>query len=504
MQVRGKFVEFSEDKGSVEKVLTATKLPEGGNSHSTYSPYHLEDKVNFDGVGNATTWAADVRRRKNVKCYVQGSGWRKKVLCHVQGRGRRKRKKSVGCGSERRDNALMGALVFALYNPGRGVAEEWFRWMSCNGLITTWDRFVESVKNRFGPSKYEDPRGALSMLLHLGTVEDNQREFENLMNRITDIPDSLLTPFYISGLKPHLQRELLASKPMTLGYVFLLARIIEARFEVSAEKEQNIKEKVDTPLSMQSEEASPVVKGPLDASEDTLLSWRSEDPNFKIQENMVEYVRALNVAPLEVVFAGPVDEVSSVIDDVFDIGESNVESMQVRGKFTKFSEDRGSVEKVLSATKLPEGGNSHSEYSPYHLEGKVNFEGVGNVTACSGRMKRKKSVGYGSERRDCALMGASIFALYNPGPGSFAQGRIWDPRIKNAFQNNTLGVLIMATLRSISRLCNRISSTKFNTKSFDSSSFIKATLNPKNCSSSRTTSRYFNAFMTHLARFLDR
>ncbi|GJZ87383.1 hypothetical protein Tco_0658993 [Tanacetum coccineum] len=244
--------------------------------------------------------------------------------------------------------------------------------MSWNGLITTWDRFVESVKNRFGSSKYEDPRGALSKLLHLGTVEDYQREFEKLMNRVTNILDSLLISFYIFGLKLHLQRELLASKHMTLGYVFSLARIIEAHFEAIAEKERSIKEKAYTTLSLPSEEASLVVKGPLDASEDTLLSLRSEDPNFKIQENEVEYVRALNDAPLEVVFAGPVDE--------------------VRGKFVEFSKDKRSVEKVLSATKLPEGGNSHSAYSPYHLEGKVNFERVGNVTPWAAKVEKRKIV----------------------------------------------------------------------------------------------------------------
>ncbi|GKB01594.1 ty3-gypsy retrotransposon protein [Tanacetum coccineum] len=48
-----------------------------------------------------------------------------------------------------------------------GAAAEWFQWMSRNGLITTWDRFEESVKNRFRPSKYEDPQGALSKLLQL-------------------------------------------------------------------------------------------------------------------------------------------------------------------------------------------------------------------------------------------------------------------------------------------------------------------------------------------------
>ncbi|GKD00201.1 ty3-gypsy retrotransposon protein [Tanacetum coccineum] len=96
-----------------------------------------------------------------------------------------------------------------------GAVAKWFWWMSRNGLITTWDRFVESVKNRVGPSKYEDTQGALSKLLQLGTVEDYQREFEKLMNRVTDIPDSLLISFYISGLKLHLQRELLVLKPTT-------------------------------------------------------------------------------------------------------------------------------------------------------------------------------------------------------------------------------------------------------------------------------------------------
>ncbi|GKC17937.1 hypothetical protein Tco_1014719 [Tanacetum coccineum] len=151
------------------------------------------------------------------------------------------------------------------------------------------------------------------------------------------------------------------------------------------------------------------------ASEDTLLSLRSKDPNFKIQEKAIEYVRALNAAPLKVVFAGPVDKVSSVIEDDFDIDVSNVEGMQVRDKFVEFFEDKGSVKKVLSATKLSKCGNSRSTYSPYHLEDNMNFEGVGNVTPwaakvgrrkrmkCyvqgSGRRKRKKVIGRGSGRR---------------------------------------------------------------------------------------------------------
>nr|GEY29933.1 hypothetical protein [Tanacetum cinerariifolium] len=92
----------------------------------------------------------------------------------------------------------------------------------------------ESVMNHFGPSKYEDPQGALSKLLQLDTVKEYQGEFEKLISRVMDIPDSLLILYYISGLKLHLQRELLVSKPTTLGDVFSLARIIEARFDDQA------------------------------------------------------------------------------------------------------------------------------------------------------------------------------------------------------------------------------------------------------------------------------
>ncbi|GJQ89373.1 hypothetical protein Tco_0000512 [Tanacetum coccineum] len=80
--------------------------------------------------------------------------------------------------------------------------------------------------------------------------------------------------------------------------------------------------------------------------------------------------------------------------------------------------------------------------------------GVGNVTPweadigrrkwvlCyvqgSGRRKRKKSVGCGSGKWDCALFGASVSSLFNPDPDFFAHRRILDPGINSAFQDNTL------------------------------------------------------------------
>ena len=137
----------------------------------------------------------------------------------------------------------------------------------------------------------QDAKYALSKLLQMGTVAEYESDFVVLANRVTWISESLLTSFYISGLKLKLQIELLRARPTTLGEAFSLAHIVEARFEAIEEKEKEhiIEKKSDTIPSLQSEFASPEIKGSLDVDEDI-----------------------------------GVDEVRSAIDGVFDIGESLV------------------------------------------------------------------------------------------------------------------------------------------------------------------------------------
>ncbi|GKG34948.1 hypothetical protein Tco_0437644 [Tanacetum coccineum] len=72
---------------------------------------------------------------------------------------------------------------------------------------------------------------ALSKLLQMGVVAEYNSEFVRLANRVTGISESLLTSFYISGLKLTLQIDLLRARPITLREAFVLARITEACFE---------------------------------------------------------------------------------------------------------------------------------------------------------------------------------------------------------------------------------------------------------------------------------
>ncbi|GJW73586.1 hypothetical protein Tco_0132956 [Tanacetum coccineum] len=178
---------------------------------------------------------------------------------------------------------------------------------------------------------------------------------------------------------------------------------------------------------------------------------------------------------------------------VSDIGESNVESMEVRSEFSEFIENKESVEEVVMGggetcevgedklnrviPALKDGGgeidgrldeinlnlseeladnggwmlDSQSAYSSYHLEDNVVFEGVRSVTAwvaeggrmvlCyvqgSGRRKRKKGVGCGSGRQE----------NYGSGRRDCGRIRIWDPRIKRVFQDNTLRTRICLCIR---------------------------------------------------------
>ncbi|GJT68070.1 hypothetical protein Tco_1019550 [Tanacetum coccineum] len=189
----------------------------------------------------------------------------------------------------------------------------------------------------------------------MGTVAEYQSEFEILINRVTGISQSLLKSFYISGLNMTLQIELLRARPTTLGEAFYLARIIEARLKAIAEKEKEkehiIKKKANNILSLRSELASPDIKGSLDCDEDI-----------------------------------GVDEVSSAIDGVFDIGMSLVVFL----KWVQISGSRPLLLMVsLENTDVAMGKEVKIQrriwdlgikiFSRQHLEDKVILKGWGVI-----------------------------------------------------------------------------------------------------------------------------
>ncbi|GJS94861.1 hypothetical protein Tco_0801829 [Tanacetum coccineum] len=206
--------------------------------------------------------------------------------------------------------------------------------------------------------------------------------------------------------------------PTTLGEAFSIARIIEARFESIAGKKLNIEEKIDIVLSWPTEKAPPVIEGSLYANEDI-----------------------------------GVVEVSSAIDDVFDIGESNVESMKVCSEFSEFSENKESVEEVVV------GGGEACGVGEYGLNIVISpKDGDGEFDDRLNEINLDLSHEFVTrvlENRD--VFGESLVELLNPiwvpilwgvsgfNKSSFANKdvamgkeakRIWDPGIKIFFRHH--------------------------------------------------------------------
>lgn len=63
-------------------------------------------------------------------------------------------------------------------------ALSWFRGLRENNLLSTWERFVEDMKESFGPSTFEDKLEELSRLQQTTTVAEYMARFEALLNKV--------------------------------------------------------------------------------------------------------------------------------------------------------------------------------------------------------------------------------------------------------------------------------------------------------------------------------
>ncbi|WVZ01419.1 hypothetical protein V8G54_027488 [Vigna mungo] len=108
-----------------------------------------------------------------------------------------------------------------------GQALAWFQWMHNNGLLTSWDSFLRALELRFAPSKFDDPIATLCKLSQTHSLQHYLSEFEKLSNRISGYPASFYLSCFISGLKPHLRREVTALQPSDLNQAIAFAKLHE-------------------------------------------------------------------------------------------------------------------------------------------------------------------------------------------------------------------------------------------------------------------------------------
>lgn len=104
----------------------------------------------------------------------------------------------------------------------------WMRGLRQNNLLSTWERFVEDMRERFGGSEFEDKLQELCRIKQITSVANYLEKFEELLNEISGQSEASLIIFFISELKPELKNELNLAKPTTLRRVFALAKAHEA------------------------------------------------------------------------------------------------------------------------------------------------------------------------------------------------------------------------------------------------------------------------------------
>ncbi|GKF04412.1 hypothetical protein Tco_0035080 [Tanacetum coccineum] len=228
---------------------------------------------------------------------------------------------------------------------------------------------MESVRKHFGPSKYKDPQRALLRLLQLRTIEDYQPEFEKLMPRVMDIPNSLLISFYISGHKLYLQRELIVSKPTTLGDTFSLARITEARLDDQAAPMAGTSAKTFGKNGGDDSESS----GPVTPTEKVVGSGHSST-----LFSLVEHENSRSLQLWERIGVGDVHVLMDNDGSRNFVQPNTGEQMRLQAMVMgrPYQGFDGSPEEITWKWM----SDSQSAYSPYHLEGKMIFKGVRNVT----------------------------------------------------------------------------------------------------------------------------
>ncbi|OMO53426.1 Retrotransposon gag protein [Corchorus olitorius] len=111
----------------------------------------------------------------------------------------------------------------------QGDALTWFQWMHKNNQLLDWNSFTRALELQFGPSSFQNPQAALFKLKQFGIVAQYQREFEIVANRVSGLTEEHLLNYFVSGLKPNIQTEVVIQCPTTLPHALALAKLIEAK-----------------------------------------------------------------------------------------------------------------------------------------------------------------------------------------------------------------------------------------------------------------------------------
>lgn len=105
----------------------------------------------------------------------------------------------------------------------------WIRGLRRNNLLTTWGKFKEDLRERFGAFELGGKLQTLPHIQQTSSVAAYLEKFEELLNEVSGQSEATLISFFIRGLKLKLRNELNIIKPTSLRRAFSLAKVYEAQ-----------------------------------------------------------------------------------------------------------------------------------------------------------------------------------------------------------------------------------------------------------------------------------
>lgn len=114
-------------------------------------------------------------------------------------------------------------------------ANEW--WQATSKALNddqtpiTWEVFEAELWARFGPTAAKDFDEALSKIQQTGTLQEYQREFERLQNKVSGWTQKALIGTYIGGLKDNISDGIRMFQPKTLKAAIELARMKDEQLQ---------------------------------------------------------------------------------------------------------------------------------------------------------------------------------------------------------------------------------------------------------------------------------
>ena len=106
----------------------------------------------------------------------------------------------------------------------------WFQMTNRATAFHYWIDFTRALELEFSPSPYECSRSQLFKLTQVTSVHDYYTHLTALANRVQGVTSEALIDCFVGGLKPDIQRDVIAQAPTTLIRCVSLAKLYEEKY----------------------------------------------------------------------------------------------------------------------------------------------------------------------------------------------------------------------------------------------------------------------------------